>query len=124
MQLKTDLYIDGKWVKGDGTIPVIDPSNGEVIAEVATAGESQCDAAVAAADRAFVTWSKTAPRVRAEILRKAFELMIAESDHLAKLTSMPRARSPMPLNSFAGSQRKQCAHLVIFVWRHRAIREF
>ena len=92
MQLKTDLYIDGKWVKGDGTIPVIDPSNGEVIAEVATAGESQCDAAVAAADRAFVTWSKTAPRVRAEILRKAFELMIAESDHLAKLTSMENGK--------------------------------
>jgi len=92
MQLKTDLYIDGKWVKGDGSIPVTDPSTGEVIANVATAGDAECDAAVAAADRAFKTWSKTAPRVRAEILRKAFELMIAESDHLAKLTSMENGK--------------------------------
>jgi succinate-semialdehyde dehydrogenase/glutarate-semialdehyde dehydrogenase len=92
MQLKTDLYIDGKWVKGDGTIPVTDPSTGEVIANVATAGDAECDAAVAAADKAFKTWSKTAPRVRAEILRKAFELMIAESDHLAKLTSMENGK--------------------------------
>ena len=92
MQLKTDLYIDGVWVKGDGTLPVTDPATGLVIAEVATAGEKECDAAIAAADRAFKTWSKTAPRVRAEILRKAFELMIAESDNLAKIISMENGK--------------------------------
>ena len=92
MQLKTDLYIDGAWVKGDGTLPVTDPATGSVIAEVATAGEKECDAAIAAADRAFKTWSKTAPRVRAEILRKAFELMIAESDNLAKIISMENGK--------------------------------
>ncbi|MEN9293118.1 MAG: hypothetical protein RL288_914, partial [Actinomycetota bacterium] len=30
MQLKTDLYIDGKWVKGNGSVPVYDPSDGSV----------------------------------------------------------------------------------------------
>jgi len=92
MQLKTDLYIDGSWVKGDGTLPVTDPSSGNVIAEVQTAGEAQCDAAVTAAHNAFKTWSKTAPRVRSEILRKAFELMIAEADHLAKIVSMENGK--------------------------------
>ena len=92
MQLKTDLYIDGAWVKGDGTLPVTDPSTGNVIAEVQTAGDAQCDAAVTAAHKAFATWSKTAPRVRAEILRKAFELMIAEADHLAKIVSMENGK--------------------------------
>ena len=92
MQLKTDLYIDGAWVKGDGTLPVTDPSTGNVIAEVATAGEAQCDAAVTAAHNAFKTWSKTAPRVRSEILRKAFEIMIAEADHLAKIVSMENGK--------------------------------
>jgi succinate-semialdehyde dehydrogenase / glutarate-semialdehyde dehydrogenase len=92
MQLKTDLYIDGSWVKGDGTLPVTDPSTGNVIAEVQTAGEAQCDAAVTAAHNAFKTWSKTAPRVRSEILRKAFELMIAEADHLAKIVSMENGK--------------------------------
>jgi len=92
MQLKTDLYIDGAWVKGDGTLPVIDPSTGNVIAEVATAGEAQCDAAVTAAHNAFKTWSKTAPRVRSEILRKAFEIMIAEADQIAKIISMENGK--------------------------------
>jgi succinate-semialdehyde dehydrogenase/glutarate-semialdehyde dehydrogenase len=92
MQLKTDLYIDGAWVKGDGNLPVTDPSTGNVIAEVATAGEAHCDAAVTAAHNAFKTWSKTAPRVRSEILRKAFEIMIAEADHLAKIVSMENGK--------------------------------
>jgi len=92
MQLKTDLYIDGAWVKGDGPLPVTDPSTGNVIAEVQTAGEAQCDAAVTAAHNAFKTWSKTAPRVRGEILRKAFELMTAEADHLAKIVSMENGK--------------------------------
>ena len=87
MTLKTDLYIDGKWVKGSGTVPVYDPSDGSVIAEIQTAGEKECDAAVDAAHRAFPEWAKTAPRYRAEILRKAFEIMVSEADQLAELVS-------------------------------------
>ncbi len=87
MELKTGLYIDGKWLTGDGTLDVIDPSTGEIIAAVATAGEAECDAAVTAAHNAFPEWAKTAPRYRAEILRKAFELMVAEADYIATLIS-------------------------------------
>ena len=87
MELKTGLYIDGSWVSGDGTLDVIDPSTGTVIAAVATAGEAECDAAVTAAHNAFPEWAKTAPRYRAEILRKAYELMVAEADHLATFIS-------------------------------------
>ena len=85
MQIKTDLYIDGAWVKGDGALPVYNPSTGEVIAEFQTAGEAQCDAALTAAHNAFPSWAKTAPRVRSEILRKAFDIMTAEADEIAKL---------------------------------------
>jgi succinate-semialdehyde dehydrogenase / glutarate-semialdehyde dehydrogenase len=92
MQLKTDLYIDGEWVLGDGTLPVTDPSTGNVIAEVQTAGQSHCDAAVSAAHNAFASWSNTAPRVRGEILRKAFEIMVAEADSLAKIVSMENGK--------------------------------
>jgi succinate-semialdehyde dehydrogenase/glutarate-semialdehyde dehydrogenase len=92
MQLKTQLFIDGKWVNGSGKLPVTDPSNESVIAEVQTAGDAECLAAIDAADKAFKTWSKTAPRVRAEILRKAFEIMIAEADHLAKIVSMENGK--------------------------------
>jgi succinate-semialdehyde dehydrogenase/glutarate-semialdehyde dehydrogenase len=92
MQLKTQLFIDGKWVNGSGKLPVTDPSNESVIAEVQTAGDVECLAAIDAADKAFKTWSKTAPRVRAEILRKAFEIMVDEADHLAKIVSMENGK--------------------------------
>jgi succinate-semialdehyde dehydrogenase/glutarate-semialdehyde dehydrogenase len=92
MQLKTQLFIDGKWVNGSGKLPVTDPSNESVIAEIQTAGDAECLAAIDAADKAFKTWSKTAPRVRAEILRKAFEIMVAEADHLAKIVSMENGK--------------------------------
>ncbi|MEI6407522.1 MAG: NAD-dependent succinate-semialdehyde dehydrogenase [Actinomycetes bacterium] len=92
MLLKTDLYIDGAWVKGEGTVPVLNPSTGEVIAEVQAASDAQCDEAVDAAYRAFPAWAKTAPRYRAEILRKAFEIMIAEADHIATLISLENGK--------------------------------
>ena len=96
--MRTQLYIDGQWVDGNGTLDVIDPSDGSVIAKVATAGDAEIEAALAAADRAAPAWAKTAPRVRGEILRKAFELMTQEADYLAELiskengTALPDAR--------------------------------
>jgi succinate-semialdehyde dehydrogenase/glutarate-semialdehyde dehydrogenase len=68
-------------------MPVYDPSDGSVIAEVATAGDAECEAALDAAHRAFPSWAKTAPRVRSEMLRKAFEIMTAESDQIATMIS-------------------------------------
>ena len=85
--MRTKMYIDGQWVDGIATMPVTDPSDGSVIAEVAVAGPEQCEAAVAAADRAAADWAKTAPRVRSEILRKAFEIMVAEADAIATIVS-------------------------------------
>jgi succinate-semialdehyde dehydrogenase/glutarate-semialdehyde dehydrogenase len=91
--MRTQLYIDGQWVDGNGTLDVIDPSDGSVIAKVATAGDSEMEAALAAADRAAPAWAKTAPRVRAEMLRKAFELMIQEADYLAELISKENGKA-------------------------------
>jgi len=91
--MRTQLYIDGQWVDGNGTLDVIDPSDGSVIAKVATAGDSEIEAALAAADRAAPAWAKTAPRVRAEMLRKAFELMIQEADYLAELISKENGKA-------------------------------
>ena len=91
--MRTQLYIDGQWVDGNGTLDVIDPSDGSVIAKVATAGDAQIEAALAAADRAAPAWAKTAPRVRAEMLRKAFELMIQETDYLGELISKENGKA-------------------------------
>ncbi|MFJ5986437.1 NAD-dependent succinate-semialdehyde dehydrogenase [Lentzea sp. NPDC092896] len=83
----TKLYIDGKWLdSSDGrTFEVLDPSTEEVLAQVAEAtprdGLKALDAAVAAQ----AAWGKTAPRARAEILRKAFELVTARTEEFARL---------------------------------------
>jgi len=87
MQLKTQLYIDGKWVNGSSTLAITDPSDESVIANVQVSSDKECADAVDAADRAFKSWAKTAPRVRGEILRKAFEIMVAEADRLAEIVS-------------------------------------
>jgi succinate-semialdehyde dehydrogenase/glutarate-semialdehyde dehydrogenase len=87
MQLKTQLYIDGKWVNGSSTLAITDPSDESVIANVQVSSDKDCADAVDAADRAFKSWAKTAPRVRGEILRKAFEIMVAEVDRLAEVVS-------------------------------------
>ena len=91
--MRTQLYIDGQWVDGNGTLDVTDPSDGSVIAKVATAGDAEIEAALAAAHRAAPAWAKTAPRVRGEILRKAFELMTQEADYLAELISKENGKA-------------------------------
>ena len=93
MQLKTDLFINGAWVKGTGSIPVMNPSTGALIAEISTADQAQCDDAITAAHDAFPAWAKTPSRVRSEILRKAFEIMTAESDQIARVVSMENGKT-------------------------------
>ncbi|MEY3723869.1 MAG: hypothetical protein RL649_719 [Actinomycetota bacterium] len=53
MQLKTQLFIDGKWQDGQSTIAVTDPSDESIIANVAVASDAHCLAAIDAASRAF-----------------------------------------------------------------------
>jgi succinate-semialdehyde dehydrogenase/glutarate-semialdehyde dehydrogenase len=87
------MFINGEWVDGSQTTPVYDPSDLSVIAEVSLAGEKECEAALAAADAASASWAATAPRVRSEILRKAFEIMTAEADYIAELISKENGKA-------------------------------
>jgi succinate-semialdehyde dehydrogenase / glutarate-semialdehyde dehydrogenase len=81
----TDLYVDGRWVPGTGRLAVLDPATGETLADVALAGPQECEAAVEAAHRALPLWSGRPPRERAEVLRRAYELMTEEAEELALL---------------------------------------
>jgi len=86
------LYIDGKWDAGGG-IPVIDPSTGHVLAEVADATIEKAERAVEAAHRAAPAWRATAPRKRSEILRRWFELMSQHAEELATLISLENGKA-------------------------------
>ena len=88
LQVNTGSLIGSEWVSGSSTIDVINPATGGVLATVSNATISDCLAAVDAAERAFESWSKTAPRVRGEILRRAYELMIAEHEALSQLITL------------------------------------
>ena len=65
-------------------IDVLNPATGLSIGSVHNSSITECLQAVEAAHDAFESWKNTAPRVRAEILRKAFEIMIAEQEELAR----------------------------------------
>ncbi len=84
-RVRTALYIDGQWrASASGkTFAVTDPSTGETLAEVADATPEDGDAALAAAHAAQRGWAKTPPRERAEILRRAFELVTARAEEFA-----------------------------------------
>jgi succinate-semialdehyde dehydrogenase/glutarate-semialdehyde dehydrogenase len=83
------LYIAGQWRDGSkGTIRVEDPSTGETLAEVADASSQDAKAALDAAVEAGPQWSRHAPRDRGEILRRAFDAIIARQDELALLMTL------------------------------------
>ncbi len=93
--VRTGLYIDGAWrAASDGaTIEVLDPSSEDVITSVASASIEDGLAAVEAAERALPAWAATAPRYRAQILRRAFDLMTERAGGLAKLITQENGKA-------------------------------
>ncbi|EME53292.1 NAD-dependent succinate-semialdehyde dehydrogenase [Amycolatopsis decaplanina] len=85
-----ELFIGGKWVPAaDGkTFPVLDPSTGETLCEVADASPADGVSALDAAVAAQADWANVAPRERGEILRRAYELLIKRADELALLMTL------------------------------------
>ena len=73
-------------------IDVINPAYGTLVGQVHNASISDCLAAVDAAHDAFPGWKATAPRQRGEILRKAFELMMASQEELARLITQENGK--------------------------------
>ena len=84
------LYIGGEWRDGarGATLAVEDPATGETIARVADATADDALAALAAADEAFPAWRASAPRERADVLRRAYELVMQRADALALLMTL------------------------------------
>ena len=86
----TQLYINGQWVDASdgGTLEVEDPATGKRLLTIADASYEDGQKAMAAAHEAQAEWSKTAPRVRGELLRAAFEKVTEMSDEFAILMSL------------------------------------
>jgi succinate-semialdehyde dehydrogenase/glutarate-semialdehyde dehydrogenase len=66
-------------------IEIVNPATGETVGTAPNHSVAECLEAVEAVAAAFPAWRATAPRARGEVLRRAFELMIAEQEDLARL---------------------------------------
>ena len=83
--LRTDSYVNGAWTKakGDKRFAVTNPANGAVIAEVADLGAAEVTAAIDAAVPAQKEWAARTAKDRAMVLRKWYDLIMANADDLA-----------------------------------------
>ena len=85
--LHTELFINGAWraASRGATFPVENPATNEVIAHVADGGPDDAAQAIEAAGRAQAEWAESTPRIRADILYRAYELVVANTDRLAAI---------------------------------------
>ncbi len=86
----TGLLINGQWrdAAGGRTLEVHDPATGKVLATIADGGSEDALAALDAASAAQAGWARTAPRVRGEILRRAFDLITERAEDFALLMTL------------------------------------
>jgi succinate-semialdehyde dehydrogenase/glutarate-semialdehyde dehydrogenase len=94
-KVPTDLFIGGTWraASEGGRFDVLDPATGDVIAKVADGSVDDGLDAVNAASEALPEWAATPPRQRAEILRRAWELMTERADEIATLISLENGKA-------------------------------
>jgi succinate-semialdehyde dehydrogenase / glutarate-semialdehyde dehydrogenase len=95
LDVPVGLLIGGEWGagRGGGTFPVLDPATEESVTEVADGTVEDALDAVGAAHAALPAWAATPPRQRAEILRRAFELMTERAESIARLMSLENGKS-------------------------------
>ena len=100
--LKTDALINGQWVgatAGASTSPsrfaVTDPATGAHLADVANLGAAEAEAAIAAANAAWPAWRSKTAKERSIILRKWYDLLMANQDDLGTIMTAEQGK-PLP----------------------------
>src|SRR5688572_19124220 len=95
MSNTTLLYINGTWERADSgrLLPYWNPATGGVIGEVAAAGASDLDRALAAADNGFNVWRRISAFDRYRILRKAAELLRSRSETIARDLTLEQGKT-------------------------------
>lgn len=92
--LRHQCLVDGLWIHGSSgkLIPVQNPATGEIIAEVPQLSTQQVSEAIGAAAKAFESWSRRSAKDRATILRRWFDLMVANADDLGALMTAEQGK--------------------------------
>jgi len=93
--LRTQAYIDGLWVNADSgaLLSVSNPATGDVITEIAKAVAAETRRAIAAAERAMAEWRRVPAKQRAQIMRRWFDLIMANQEDLARIMTTEQGKT-------------------------------
>ena len=91
---REQCYLDGAWTSADSrkTFPVVNPATGESIGSVPDMGAAETKRAIEAAERAWPAWRAKTAKERAAVLRKWFELVMANQDDLGLLLTTEQGK--------------------------------
>jgi succinate-semialdehyde dehydrogenase / glutarate-semialdehyde dehydrogenase len=89
--LKERCYVGGEWI-GEPSDPVNNPATGETIARVPRFGAVETTDAIQKAERAFPAWSRKTAKERSVLLRRWFDLMIANKEDIALLMTSEQGK--------------------------------
>src|SRR5947209_2318221 len=92
--LRQACFIEGAWLGADagGSLPVHNPATGELLGSIPNMGTAETRRAIEAAARALPSWAARTAKDRAVILRRWFDLMIANQDDLAVLMTAEQGK--------------------------------
>ena len=86
------MYIDGEWLSAEQHFTVTNPATGEVVDMVSDGDRGHAKLAIDAAQAAFGKWSSSTAYVRADVLQKAYELMLERKQSLAELLTREQGK--------------------------------
>jgi succinate-semialdehyde dehydrogenase/glutarate-semialdehyde dehydrogenase len=92
--LRTQAYVNGQWIgaASGGTRDVTNPATGRKLGTIPDLGASETRAAIEAAAAAFPAWAKKTAKERAVVLKRWFELMMANQEDLAMLMTAEQGK--------------------------------
>ncbi|MEO1574544.1 MAG: NAD-dependent succinate-semialdehyde dehydrogenase [Pseudomonadota bacterium] len=92
--LRTRGFVGGQWLAADDgrAFDVLNPANGETVAQVADFGARDTERAIDAAEAALPQWRARSPQVRSRILRRWYELVLEHRDDLALLMTLEQGK--------------------------------
>ena len=91
---RNGAYINGVWVNETmhGTYALKNPATGEVLAQLPRCQEAEVDHAIESAHTAFLSWRATSAQHRADIIRRWYDLLLANKDDIAKLITLEEGK--------------------------------